>query len=184
VESVASGIALSKDEGLCCAVPPIEAGSGVDDFKEDGNHVDRVCCRARAVVVRVLCRIGHVRFVIGTVEVLAVPAGGEENLSAHAVGANSVGQTAVVRRLAVVIEADKADGLTGKVTTWSALERVTGEHAEVLGVSSEVVVVGTTSLKVVYQRRLGHRQTEEHQCRCRSRTCSKAWVSSSWTCPA
>jgi hypothetical protein len=96
VEPVASGITLSENEGLGGTVPPVKTGSGVDDFVEDGDHVNRVSCRARAVVVRVLGRVGHVRLVVGRVEVHTIPAGGEEDLGAQAVGADLVGEAAGV----------------------------------------------------------------------------------------
>lgn len=149
VEPVASRIALSEDERLGGTVPPIETGSRVDDFVEDGNHVNRVSCRARTVVVRVLGRVGHVRLVVGRVKVDTIPARGEENLGTQAIRADLVGKAASVRRGTAVVKADKADGLTGKVVATCTLERITSEHAETLGESGEVVVVGTTSLQVV-----------------------------------
>jgi len=149
VEPVASRITLSEDERLGSSVPPIEAGSGVDDFVEDGDHVNRVSCRARTVVVRVLGRVGHVGLVVGRVKVDTIPARGEENLGTQAIRADLVGKAAGVRRGAAVVKADIADGLTSKVAATCTLEGITGEHAETLREGSEVVVLGTTSLQVV-----------------------------------
>lgn len=55
----------------------------------------------------------------------------------------------MVRRGTAVVEADEADSLTGEVVGVCTLERITGKHAEVLGESGKVVVVGATSLQVV-----------------------------------
>jgi hypothetical protein len=111
--------------------------------------VNGVGCRTRAVVVGVLGRVGHVGLVVGGVEVLAVPAGREEDLGTKAIRAGPVGKTAGVRRLTRVVEADVADGLTSEIAATSTLERITREHAEALREGSEVVVVGATSLQVV-----------------------------------
>jgi hypothetical protein len=149
VEPVASRITLSENERLGGAVPPIETGSGVNDFEEDRDHVNRVGCRARTVVVRVLSRVGHVRLVVGGVKVDAVPAGGEEDLGTQTIRADLVGKAASVRRSTTVVEADIADSLASEVGSGGTLERVTSDHAETFREGSEVVVVGTTSLQVV-----------------------------------
>jgi hypothetical protein len=146
VEPVTSRITRSENERLGGTIPPIEASGGVDDFVEDGDHMNGVGCRAGAVVVRVLGRVGHVGLVVGGVEVLAVPAGREEDLGTEAIRARPVGKTASVRRFTRVVEADVADGLTSEIAAACTLERITREHAEALREGSEVVVVGTTSL--------------------------------------
>jgi hypothetical protein len=149
VEPVASRITLSENERLGGTVPPIETSSGVDDFVEDRDHVNGVGCRTRAVIVRVLGRVGHVRLVVGGVKVDAVPAGGEEDLGTQTVRADLVRKATGVRRGTTVVEADIADSLASEVASGCALERVTGKHAETFREGSEVVVVGTTSLQVV-----------------------------------
>jgi hypothetical protein len=149
VESVASRITLSENERLVGTVPPIEAGSGVDDLEEDGDQVDRVRCRARAVVVRVLGRVGHVGLVVRRVQVYAIPARREEDLGAQTIGADLVRKATGVSRGATVIKTDKADSLASEVVGLCTLEGVTGKHTEAFRESGEVVVVGTASLEVV-----------------------------------
>ena len=64
--------------------------------------MDRV--RGRAVTtVEVLDRVGHVRLVVGRVEVDTIPAGGEEDLRAHSVGAVVVEEVRTLRPVRVVV---------------------------------------------------------------------------------
>ena len=76
MESIAGWISLGKNKWLPAFIwnPPIELGRVVDDLEENGDHVHRMTGRARAVVVRVLGRVGHVRHMIRAVEIDAVPA--------------------------------------------------------------------------------------------------------------
>lgn len=154
VEAVAGGVALGEDEGLVAvagAPEGGEVGDAVDDLEEDGDEVDRVGGGAGAVVVAAALGIGHVGLVVGGVEADAVPAGGEVDLGAQAVGAVGVGEAgpAGVGVRGGEAEADERDGLGGEVGAAGALVHVAGDHAEVPGEGLEGVVVGAGALLVV-----------------------------------
>jgi hypothetical protein len=88
--------------------------------------------------------------VAGRVQVLSVPAAGEEDLSTETVGAVDGGKTVGLGGGGtIVVEAVEADGLGLKVTSVVASEWVTRDHAEPSRESLQRVVVGTTTLKVV-----------------------------------
>jgi hypothetical protein len=82
------------DERLFVAVP-IEAGGVPDDFVKDGDEALGVACWAGTSVGT--GGVGHVGFVVGRVEVDAVPAGGEEDLRAESIRALDIGETVCFR---------------------------------------------------------------------------------------
>ena len=60
--------------------------------------------RGRAVAtVEILDRVGHVRLVVGRVQVNTIPAGGEEDLRAHSIGAVVIEKVRTLRPVRVVV---------------------------------------------------------------------------------
>lgn len=150
VHSVAGWVTHGEDERLARAVPHVcELVGVVKDLEKEGDEVDGVGSRAWTAVVGPALRVRHVGLVIGRVEVDAVPAGGEEDLSAETIGAVLGGEAGGLRGGSRVVEADKGDGSRGKVRGGVALEWITSQHAETLGESLESVVVGARTLEVV-----------------------------------
>lgn len=150
VESVTSGVTLSKDERLTATVPlVVEVASVVVDLVEDGDQMDGVSVRALAAVVATTNGVGHVGHVISRIKVDTIPARREEDLGAETIGTLLVGKTVSSAGAAAVVEADKADSLGSKIVGVVTLEGVTSEHAETFGEGLELIVVGTATLKVV-----------------------------------
>jgi hypothetical protein len=150
VESVASRVTLSEDEGLSATVPhAAKVTDVVVDLVEDGNQVDRVSVGALAAVVATTDGVRHVRLVVSRIEVDTIPARGEEDLSAETIGAVLSRETIAGAGTATVIEANEADSLRCEVASVVALEGVTGKHTEALGEGLELIVVGTTTLEIV-----------------------------------
>jgi hypothetical protein len=136
VEPVACRVSLGEDEGVLVAIPfSVKFASIVEDFKEDGDQMDGKLGWARTRISVFANRITHVRLVIGSVEVLAVPAGWEEDLSTKTSGALVVGDA--VGFGLVRTKAGKGDCFRVKAPSKVAFKRVTGEHAEVLWESFE-----------------------------------------------
>ena len=72
-----SRVACGKD--VSTLTPVVVTADGNDHLVEDGDGVNRVSRRTRATVV-VVDRVGHVRLVVGTVQVNTIPALGKEDL--------------------------------------------------------------------------------------------------------
>jgi hypothetical protein len=86
MESVSSGIAHGPDKRLLVIPPHIREEIGLeDDFIKDRYGMNRMTLRADTTVVSARLRVGHVRFVVLRVEVLSIPARGEEYLGAETV---------------------------------------------------------------------------------------------------
>lgn len=97
MEPVTSGVAHGENERLTGAIPFIRKVVGlVDDFVKEGNHVHRVRRRTATVIVRSIIGIRHVRLVVGTIEVDAVPATREEDLGADTIWTVDVGKMVVL----------------------------------------------------------------------------------------
>jgi hypothetical protein len=150
VESVSSGITHGKDKGLAISIPHVgKLVDVVQDLVEEGNHVNRVRGRARSVIGGTAAGVGHVRLVIGRVEVHTIPAGWEEDLGTETVGAVGGGHSPGLGRGGWIIQADEAHSLGSEIIGLVTLERVTSKHAEALGEGLELVVVRAGALQVV-----------------------------------
>lgn len=148
VESVSSRVTVRQDKRLRVAVPLVREDTSVpDNLVEDGDEMHGVALGAGAVVEGAGFGIRDVGLVVLRVQVLAVPAAGEEDLGAETVGA-------VLSRelvgfglwLGVIVETDVADGLGGEVVSEAPLEWVAGDHPEVLGKGLDFVLVWTAAL--------------------------------------
>lgn len=85
MKAVPSGITHRPHERLRRAIPHVGEFAGIpDDLIEDRDEMDWVRGWTRAAVVGA-DGIGHVRLVIGRIEVLAIPAGRKENLRADTI---------------------------------------------------------------------------------------------------
>lgn len=75
MEAEAGRIAHCKDKGLAAGAVAVKGKvvGLVDDFVEEGDHVNRVACRTGAGVIGAN-GVSHVGLVIRSVEVDAVPA--------------------------------------------------------------------------------------------------------------
>lgn len=84
VESVTGAVAVGEDEGLFAVAPFAGKLVGVVEyFEEQGDELDGMSAGAGGwVVVCPSSWIGDVRFVVSAVHVDAIPARGEEDLSA------------------------------------------------------------------------------------------------------
>ena len=82
VVPITGRVAVGENPGT--RAPIIELVDGDEHLVKEGHEVDGVAVGA-ITVVEVLDGVRHVRLVIGGVQVHAVPAGREEDLSAHAI---------------------------------------------------------------------------------------------------
>jgi hypothetical protein len=151
VETVAGGVSVGPDPGRGPSGVEGELLDLEDELVEELDDLDGVAGRTvtTAVVVTV-GRPGHVRPVIGRVQVLAVPAGGEVDLGTHTVRA-VVGEEVVALRpcritlvAVAVVETDVADGLVVHVgLVEDPTRRVPRDHAETIreGVDGVVLAV-------------------------------------------
>lgn len=148
VEAVACGVAVGEDKGVLGAVPLVGEGVGVvEDFVEDGDHVDWEVGWARAVVVVLGCWVAHVGFVVGRVEIFAVPAAGEEDLGAEATRAVVVGDAVCLGLVGA--EAGEGDALSWEVIAVAAFEGISSKHAESFGVCGELLGRSAWALEIV-----------------------------------
>ncbi len=86
MESVSRGITLSKDKRLPTSIPLIRKVVGlIYELVENGDEMDGKSGWAITVVTG-LYRVSHMGLVVRRIEILAVPAGGEEDLNADALG--------------------------------------------------------------------------------------------------
>lgn len=90
------------------------------------------------------------RLVVSRVQVLAIPAAREEDLSTQTIWAVDEWEPVRLRsRRCVVVEAGVADGLSSECAGVVADKRVTGNHSESSREGLECVVVGTGTLEIV-----------------------------------
>jgi len=82
VVTITSGIAVCKSEfGIS------DIGCFEEELVENREESNRMRFRAYTCIIITSCRVRHVTLVIGSVEVFAIPAGGEEYLSSDSVTA-------------------------------------------------------------------------------------------------
>jgi len=96
VVTITSGIAVCKSEFGIGDIECLE--EKLVENREEGFWVR---FRAHTTVIITDCRVSHVTFVIGSVEVFAIPAGGEEYFSSDgvaAIGRKSLVFTALTSR--------------------------------------------------------------------------------------
>jgi len=135
MKSIASGITHTPQEvvGSSSGRKTLER---VQVFEEDCGESDGVRVGAVSGVVAI-DRVGHVRPVVRTVQILSVPTHGEEDLSAKPVFARILGQPTPVVRFregaTIVVEADVADGLVSHAALIEGPARwITSDHAQSL----------------------------------------------------
>jgi hypothetical protein len=92
VEAIASRVAHRPYKWLLVTIPHVVKQISTEDgFIEEGDEVDRVRWWTSAICMAV-DRVGHVRFMVWRIEVLTIPAGGEEDLGPEAAGTLVVGE--------------------------------------------------------------------------------------------
>ena len=100
VVSVARGVSVGEDPSA--GSPEVEVVHGDQHLVEERDELDGVGVRTVAAV-EVLDRIGHVRLVVRRVDVLAVPAGGEEYLGAQSIGTAVIEEVRTLGPVGVVV---------------------------------------------------------------------------------
>lgn len=102
------------------------------------------------------------RFVIGAVKVDTVPASGEEDLSAHTVGAvvreeiGTFGPVGIIVMASAVVKADVTDGLVGEICgVVNAPVRIASKHSQSLRDRLHLFG-GIVTNQIVYVKRVGH----------------------------
>ena len=116
VQSVTGRVAVGEDEAAT-VVFGVECFWLEPDLIEDRNEMVWVCRWAAAIVDAV--RVGHVGLVIWRVEVYAIPAGREKDLSPEAIRAVGVGESCSLRhRRTVEVDAGGIFRLIAIVKVW------------------------------------------------------------------
>lgn len=107
---------------------------------------------ARATIV-VFNRERHVGFVVCAVKIFAIPASREEDLRSQTIGTIVSGKSTSlwVAGTLVVVQTVIADCLRSKIIAGCSLERISRYHAETFWEGLQFIVVGSSTLEVVYQ---------------------------------
>jgi hypothetical protein len=138
VVSVTSLIAVGEDKGVLAIDKLVGELRGIpDNLVEEGDEALGVRVGANAVVDAI--RVGHVRLVVGRIEVLAIPARWEEDLGTETVGAVDVGD--LVGLLGVGSKAGKADGTLLQGVGEGTEHRISRKHTETLWEGEQALVV-------------------------------------------
>ena len=145
VTTISSRITHGEHEGLVSTSPLVRIHSCVpEDFVEYTYEVDGELRRTSTAVVGAN-RVAHMGFVILCIQILPVPAGGEEYLLSETVGTVVVGETSSLwPSWAIVVETSVADSLTSKVIATFTLERITSKHSEARWEGPQLFVFATT----------------------------------------
>ena len=139
MEAVASRVSVRKHKGLLITIPHVRKHIGaISDLEKQRHKVHGMNIRAASTVEVAVLGVGYVRLVVWRIEVLTVPAGGEDDLKADATRTLDGGEALLLEMFA---DTAVADGPSSKIVSQVALAWVTSDHAETVGEGMDHVVV-------------------------------------------
>lgn len=107
--TVSGWVTVRQEERLLVVVPHVpEIIDREHNLVEERDEADRVSRRAFSAINTI--GVGHMRLVIGRIQVLSVPAAGEENLKTESIIAVLGGKLVGFRGSLVAVEACKSNG--------------------------------------------------------------------------